>query len=200
MIFLSIDLDFWRFPEEAVPAIEQVVGFVRQRGLPCTVVMNHQQILPLINASPARTLVNIDEHSDLSGPPINDLNCGTWVSYVRWRAEGRYLWVRNHPNSYHGCCNGGLGRWNYRHEWASARTTHAAQHRALDGRLTSDVIEVVLCLSPAFTPEAVYDVGRKMLKGFPYRREVKNEHQQGRTCRPPPIRRTDGPRAPAPRI
>jgi hypothetical protein len=201
MDFLSLDLDFWRDPVVAVPAVQEVLQFVRRRGIPGSVVMNHQQMLATVNASKARRLINIDEHSDFASPPINDLNCGTWVSYVKWRGTGSYLWIRNHKDSFHGACNGGnYPRWNSHHDWAEMRSTYRGQSVALVGQLTRNVTEVCICLSPAFTPKPVYNATRGLLKGLPYRRGVRDEYQQGRTCQPPIAYRSNGLPVSAPRI
>jgi hypothetical protein len=69
--YLSIDIDFWNNLEAAERVLTKLL--LRRGDIPTIAVMNHQQLLPMVNESNADVLVNIDEHSDL---------CDTSVSRV----------------------------------------------------------------------------------------------------------------------
>lgn len=185
-LFLSVDIDFWHLPGPAESTLSSLVKFVRDRGIPLTVVMNHQQMLRQVNASPARILVNLDEHSDLVDRDVTDLTCGTWVSYVRWRAAGAYLWARNRHRVNTGNCNRDLSpRWNYGSDWALSKSYCAPQEGPLQPFLNDRLVGVGVCLSPSYTRIAVLPVARKVLSGFPYVRGRFDDDSFVRSCRPP---------------
>lgn len=183
-VYLSLDIDFWRTAEPAIAGLRRLTRFADKRRIPLYVVMNHQQLLPYVNASRARTLINVDEHSDLASMYVDALDCGSWVAYVRWRDEGRYLWVRSHEDASNGCCSIGPPPWDD-HDWNVADTRYADQDKALKGLLTDDVVGIGVCLSPTYAPIDVYDAARELLQGRPYKKGRLNDDTIVRRCLPP---------------
>lgn len=106
--FLSVDLDYWTQESDDKEAIVFFEELQKEKK-PTFLVQSHEEMLPAINASGCLRLVNMDAHSDLAerrhfGPPNAsynrpgafrevDLRDGTWVSCVKWRRRGEYLWV-----------------------------------------------------------------------------------------------------------
>ena len=134
--YLSIDMDFWDKPENAFECLHNLLQSLyisnnkmwEQDSSPIIAVMNHQQLLPHVKNRQSDILINIDKHSDICAEKnLNDLNCGSWVSYIKWRRTSDYLWVRQH-SVWMGNCNGydlmtGSERyWNKGHGWYSAKT------------------------------------------------------------------------------
>jgi hypothetical protein len=182
--FLSIDVDYWYDPKAAHAGLTSVLKRARRRGLPLCAVMNHQQLLSIVSASEARQLVNVDEHSDLTSSDIDELSCGTWVSYVKWRQEGKYLWVRGYPSTTHGNCNGDKD-WYEGSDWGLTRTLYNPEANV--GRfVNASCVGVGLCQSPEFARAAVQDVFRDLVKayGVPYKKGRMNEFRQRRALRP----------------
>ena len=198
MHYLSIDIDFWLKPAPAVACLERVIQYAKRCHIPIQGVMNHQQMLREVNASVARRLVNIDEHSDLTDSGVFELECGTWVSYVKWRHEGSYLWIRNNQNTTYGSCNNGcwgvvrstrvskagvvLSRlaksvcvrskrtWDSGNDWQSVHSRHGAAEYCVDSYLNRDLAGVGICLSPAYAVLDVFNAVRPILRGLPYRK------------------------------
>jgi len=119
-MILSLDLDYFNpfiqtleQEEKLRASLISLFLSARKKGIPVTAYTNHHQILPLVNQCKTRTLINYDSHSDLMMERYvwedgNDgLNCGTWVSFVKWRNEGEYRWVHALRGVQAGCCNNG---------------------------------------------------------------------------------------------
>ena len=125
--YISIDIDFWgprwgvkETREDLRDTLKTALG----RRIPVIAVMNHQQLLREVNGSQASRLINVDEHSDLAPADCDELNCGTWVSYVRWRRGGEYLWIRN-TRELSGSCNyGSWENWKADTDWWMARSEY----------------------------------------------------------------------------
>jgi hypothetical protein len=92
MSYLSIDLDYFNDNDNS---LESFFKRVFSLNKPIFVAAYHDQLLPHINTSGCKTLINIDFHSDLLGEQPEELTEGSWVNYVRWKADGRYCW--RHP-------------------------------------------------------------------------------------------------------
>jgi hypothetical protein len=150
-IYLSIDIDFWRKPDVARSALTKIFSRL-PRDVSKIAVMNHQQMEWFVSQSDARTLVNIDTHSDITHVDVNDFNCGTWVSYVRWRKDGNYIWYRSNPSTEAGNCNTRLTEpWNGGADWKSVTSSYKKQSFDFSSNLDlSNVVGVGLCLSPTF--------------------------------------------------
>ena len=109
--FLSIDIDFWNSVahadgvEIALENLNSVFNHCKTNGVPLSAVANHNQMLSLVNKSKANQLINIDYHSDLATNDVDNLNCGTWVSYVKQRNKSKYKWL-HYNDAYDGDCNG----------------------------------------------------------------------------------------------
>ena len=185
---LSIDMDFWnRNIGKCEPFLHKVLKHAKKNGLPILFVMNHQQLLPFINASNARTLVNVDEHSDLSVATEHELTCGSWVSYVKWRSDGVYAWLRNSEDTEHGQCNG-RGSWNMGTDWWVAATActdpvlYFQRNRGLHY-----VERVGVCLSPEYTNKRQQKTFYDLLHEYavPYKKGRLAEESLRRKAKPP---------------
>jgi hypothetical protein len=103
--YLSIDIDYWNSDRGSILGyrsteetrvyrwLTKVFNLARYKGIPIKAVMNHQQLLDHVDGSKAQHLLNIDTHSDLADATTDVFNCGTWVSFVRWRQQGIYTWM-----------------------------------------------------------------------------------------------------------
>lgn len=106
--YLSIDLDYWSRAEEAKPFLSKVLRL----DVPMIIVGEHHELLPHINSSGCRHLINVDYHDDMTGfengrtvihgvtyPQygLPDLNEGTWGAHVRWARYGTFEW--RHPST-----------------------------------------------------------------------------------------------------
>ena len=193
-LFLSVDIDFWagRINEALLAEryLDKVAAQCRTFNIPLNAVTNHQQMLPLVDASNATTLVNIDTHSDLAGDDVDELNTGTWVSYVKWRRNGHYHWIQGRDIAW-GECNGSSpifspnGKHNYSlTDWGSLQRTYTLSlphpGRWIVGT-TTRCVGVGVCLSPAWCSEdlsKVFHAWRKRWK-VSYRRGRIEEERMG---------------------
>lgn len=169
--YLSVDVDYWNDPEPCRKQLRLLMNRIGSR-IPVLAVMNHQQMLPEVNASEAQRLINIDEHSDLAESSVGKLNCGTWISYVRWRKDGEYIWIRSNA-SYQGSCNGDdRGRWNKDVDWGRCSSIYVKRDSMKITTYLRDCVGVGICMSPAYASRAVADVFREIVDqyGIPYRK------------------------------
>ena len=202
-IYLSIDMDYWDDHKQAEIDINNVVTIAKRKNIPVNAVMNHQQLLKFANNSKSRILVNFDKHSDLTDTDIDELSCGSWVSYVKWASEGTYVWVS--PQS-GGCdCGGpivifGNADPNFRYRYLKKfpvknnyklTSWKRIRHRSI----VSDIAisnyarscnEVGISLSPDYSDELVQEVFRSVVKTYklPYLRGRCNE-SYSRKLQPP---------------
>jgi hypothetical protein len=181
--YLSIDMDF--FAADAVKLADQMPDLIHaalKKRIPVQAVMNHQQMLPFVNVSKARQLVNLDAHSDLESRDVITLNCGSWVSYVRWRKEGTYLWIRNEWSLF-GSCNG-EARWNKDTDWENTRTERVSKSLQLKS-LLNGCVGVGLAMSPWYTSKEHMVLFRILVEEFelPYKKGRMRE-MQARSIRP----------------
>jgi hypothetical protein len=182
--FVSVDVDFWDKPE---PCRKQLHLLMKNLGkkIPVMACMNHQQMLPAVNVSGANRLINIDEHSDLAESSVSKLNCGTWISYVRWRKDGEYIWIRSHRD-FQGSCNGNdRGHWTEDTDWGRCSSRHIKRDRLNIMTYLRDCVGVGICMSPAYALGAVAEVFREIVDryGIPYRKGRLNE-ANSRSVRP----------------
>jgi len=192
--YLSVDIDYYQDPKKAFNALQ---GFYvalykgKLKGLkgtwvkpfPVVAVQNHQQMLRHANNHSADILINIDQHSDVAAETeIKELNCGTWVSFVKWRKQASYLWVRSGP-VWIGNCNGNNvdgyeNRWNQGHGWKSAKSTLRSEKLDLCKLVKGYTLTGVgLCMSPDYIDREIEGVFRKIVKLFeiPYTKGRRNE-------------------------
>lgn len=187
-IFLSIDLDFWLTPEPALKSIADVMKYAAEHNIPLNVMMNHQQMLPHVNHSAARTLVNLDQHSDARDVRVDRFDCGSWISYVNWRKDGQFVWAKNNPDMARGNCNWKFNApWNQNIGWGLTRADILDQKFNIHD-LLKDAFGIGICLSPAYTYKQVYDAVRPILKGLPYQPGWTRENERYKAMKPPKIK------------
>jgi hypothetical protein len=199
--FLSVDIDYWNGSQEETVRknLENLHKVCSEKQIKISAVMNHQQMLPLVNSFCPTKLINIDYHSDLTDNSIEHLNCGTWVSYVKNRAKSEYVWF--HPNSESdGDCNGYdpifyKGKINLEFEesfveWGSVQQINKVVEVFNFKKMLKDfdVGEVCVCLSPEYCFEdlepAFFDWIKK--NKIPYKKGRRNE-SYGRRIKPDKI-------------
>lgn len=191
--YLSFDLDFFNYPHaeegqrlnKVRECLRQLHGFAVEHRIPIISVMNHQQMLPFVDNSNCDVLLNVDTHSDLVRSSYNVLNCGTWISYVRWRKRGKYIWWHGSKCSF-GDCNGDEGfifRDNGtidagQSDWRRIR--HMRTFRM--PRLTTDIRSIGVCLSPMYvdSPHEVHGIFKEWIKrhNIPYVKGRWNENHE----------------------
>ena len=160
--YLSLDLDFFNASGRSAEPLflglveynlERVAEFVKRRKIPCVAVMNHQQMLRFVDQSGCDTLLNVDTHSDLAEASIDALSCGTWVSYVKWRKTGQYIWHHGYT-AYRGDCSGGANLFcprprHKRGQMSGWRDVHHKKTTRMPP-LGNDIKAVGVCLSPCY--------------------------------------------------
>lgn len=150
--YISIDVDFWIKDTKALT--RSLMSLMDNKGdIPIVAVMNHQQLLPHVNKADARHLINIDYHSDLNNITVKELHCGSWVSYVTWRREGRYTWIRPERDPSRGRCESIGPRWNSFTDWKSTRSLIEPPAKFNPSKLLHNCVGIGLCMSPAFIPK-----------------------------------------------
>jgi len=198
--FLSIDMDF--FNEIDVPAWRGMLtdqrakaaylwlcslhGHALERGIPFGTCMNHQQMLDAVNKSTSRILVNYDEHSDLCKNDCVELNCGTWIAYVRWRHEGKYIWNRS-SSRWVGDCGLDFSKTTERSktDWGSIHT-HYIERLPRPSRLAAEASDIWVCMSPAYASPFMQEAFQLFVRehNVPYWKGRRGEYH-GRDIRPP---------------
>lgn len=174
--YLSVDIDYWRDPEYAKAHLEALIKYAQADKIPIQTVMNHQQLLPFVNKSGARKLINIDEHSDVTCVPQN-LHCGSWVSYVTWRTTGTYYWIRN-SSSFSGSCNC-TNSWDQGLDWAYRCTNYVKETVLAPVDYIGGVVGVGICMSPWYSSLAVVETFRELVRKYnlPYKKGRMRETQ-----------------------
>lgn len=197
--YLSLDLDFFnaagrgkpRFLDLVEQNLERVGEFIRARGVPAVAVMNHQQMLRFVDASGCNRLLNVDTHSDLAETDVDEFCCGTWVSYVKWRKTGSYVWHHGYSAGRGDCSARDVlfkPRSPYNRGERSGWESVFHIRRLGMPPLTEDITSVGVCLSPSYVdfPDESAELLREWTKKYnvPYVRGRKDEHF-GVTRRPP---------------
>lgn len=186
--YLSIDVDYWWDYWDAIDALRPLFKKAKQRRIPINAVMNHQQLLPYVNTSKAKMLINVDQHSDVNSSNIDFLECGTWVSYIKWRHKGEYLWVRNYCNTRQGNCNGSL-HWDEGADWGKIKSDYC-DNRHLDlTEFINGCCGIGFCMSPNYSRDVCVDAFRDLVRQFniPYTKGRKAEEHRRNIC--PPFRK-----------
>ena len=177
--YLSFDLDYYNYTSTTLKmlakiekTLNDITAFSQEYRVPVLAVMNHQQLLTDVNNSQCDTLINVDTHSDLVAYEDSfELNCGTWVSYVKWRKNGSYFWIHADETSY-GDCSGDAqifvaGR-RYNTDWR--RCFH--KRSKLFPELGPDIKSIGVCLSPDYVDSygKVLNIFKKWVKlnNIPY--------------------------------
>lgn len=190
--YLSIDIDYFNpYLSLALASCCDIEGEIRQlieraiiRELPILAVMNHQQLLDHVNKSDAKTLINLDTHSDLCYKETGILDCGSWVSFVSWRHRGKYQWVRAQESIDDGNCNGSR-RWSSDTDW---KEVGAIRHiSSTEKFLRNDCVGVGFCMSPSYARKPLVSLFRKIVSEYkiPYKKGRLNEHNILRRMKPP---------------
>ena len=103
--YLSVDLDNWmnrEFPSNFLNKIKKL-------EVPVAVSVHHHELLPHMNYfKQCRRLINVDMHADICGNCVpNNLNCGTWGNFVRWRnqKDTSFIWCYPEPTCVKGRTN-----------------------------------------------------------------------------------------------
>jgi hypothetical protein len=115
-------------------------------------------MLPLVNKSKARNLINFDYHSDMYGETNGWVDCATWVDYIKWRSTGRYLWIRQNSDLI-----GDLGSLFGRDDRAAKLESSGwrnifarTEFFSVPDRLVKNACEVCVCMSPSYAlPEHI---------------------------------------------
>ena len=138
--------------------------------------MNHQQMLSFVDNSGASMLINVDEHSDVCNKNTDRFECGSWISYVNWRKQGEYFWIRNSRDLTHGSCNG-QDPWNFDLDWNKVKSIYSKQEIDLCKYLKG-CVGIGLCLSPCYCYNGAENIFRDMINKYniPYKRGRRNEY------------------------
>lgn len=175
--FLSIDMDFLGESHESEYGVDMVsarrllnhlVLFASQKNIPISAVMNHHQMLDQVNNSGALRLVNYDAHSDLADIDIDEFCCGTWVSYVKWRNRGDYIWLRKNQGLQLGECGYCFGCGHCAGckatDWLKVRSRLAYSPPTITMMERMNTVGISVCLSPEFTHPCLQTLFRKWVK------------------------------------
>jgi len=184
--YLSIDTDYWT--NSTVPKFVWELGkflIDRPRDIPITAVMNHQQLLWNVNRTHVQRLVNLDFHSDLQTRHIEELHCGSWVSYVQWRRWGEYIWVRPEQDPSLGACSE-AHVWDRGTDWKRTMSIVRDPERLNLRSLYRNCMGIGLCMSPAFINETMQMAFVLLITDnkIPYREGDWGEHNM--ICKRPP--------------
>lgn len=176
-VFLSIDIDYWNWVNEDLCYKQLCRIFDRLKHLhrdKKTAVMNHQQMLSLVNESRARTLINVDFHSDLAEKDCEEFSCGTWVSYVKWRKENNasYHWIRPIVDTFEGDC-GQKYMFDFDNnlmpgitDWNKIITKYINPRKLKTKYITKNVSNVSFCLSPTYCNEGLEPIFREIVNKY----------------------------------
>jgi len=197
--FLSIDIDYWNhlpYPNcvgGMVRYLNELAHLCKEQRIKLTCVMNHQQMLPKVNASKARKLVNLDTHSDMADPSVECLDCGSWVGFVSWRREGHFHWIHAEAMDIGECSGNVRGvpmfrapgpAYSSNTDWE--KITHARKLAPPNlNQLLPTVREVCVCSSPDFAEKDLYRMFMVWKKehNIPY---TKGRRDEGYGCEQTP--------------
>lgn len=182
-VFLSLDIDFFN-PLSIHHRERRITRFLNKlRCLaPISAVMNHHQMLDKVNNFAGNTLFNLDSHSDLADKDVQDFNCGTWISYVKWRRKGKYIWGHNLGNPCDGCCNGGdkfiFGYHGVNKGLSDWNKLKTKRFDNLSFRLPAGIKEICICISPSYSDNDLIKIAKDWLRNnnIPFLRGRRNDN------------------------
>lgn len=160
-VFLSVDIDFWRFN---VPARHCLTNLFKACGtIPVIAVNSHEQMLGAVNASGANHLINVDEHDDnywgrTETPGLND---GNWIAHVSWRKLGTFTWVSSYPDVQNHNTHYHKESWDYKSQWSTNELVCADQYIDL-GQYLKNCVGIGVCLSPGYAPTSVQEILKEL--------------------------------------
>lgn len=171
-IYLSIDLDYWRYdesPDHCREFFKQVFAL----RLPLYTVMTHHHLLLDVEAAGVlencREVWNVDWHSDLCEEAAGTtLNEGTWGALISWRHLGTFVWrypraacIKN-QRGITGYCHVGDNPFTDRNATAWKKTILRKGTKGIPWRR---IQRIGLCLSPNWVgPLDIVDYPLRKLK------------------------------------
>lgn len=178
--FLSFDMDFLEDTdaEETELWLRKIIpAYYNHTNKQIFFCWNHQQMLDWVDNSKARILINYDEHQDLASEPNDTLSCGTWISYVKWRWEGTYIWrTELHRDLLErGVCDQdlyivdskGYSPWKIlksKTNWKTIRIIPRSPKPSLNTILNAE--DLAFCLSPNFIYKDMHNMTLSVMKYY----------------------------------
>lgn len=154
--YLSVDLDYWQ-EHSTDRSMLRFVDRCLSLKVPTLLVSDHHWLIDHVNQYRADRLINVDYHDDITQRPNRDrdsdfpLDCGNWVSHVKWRRrasyEWRYPWAR--------CWDDGLGLCDAPDLYGESRPTtgwgEVSRQRLLDDINWKSIVAVGIAISPDYS-------------------------------------------------
>lgn len=195
--FLSLDIDFFCYPLTTDENRNDVGNFLdgllqisRDKQIPINAVMNHNQMLKSVDKSNARRLINLDAHSDLATDNVQVLEIGTWISYVKWRGEGEYVWLRNERYTHPGECGYSFQESHRsQSDWKSVRSHWIKSTPNVFDFARMNLVAISVCMSPMFNEysDELDLIQWIKTNNIPYQKGFRAEHDNFKQCCPPKI-------------
>lgn len=171
-VAVTVDLDYWwcgkrvrnwkRSLRDTLFSL-----FDKNDYKPIQLYQDHHHVLPDLNKTTHDHLINIDYHDDIMAntrklPRKEDLNCGTWVSYVKWRRKANYTWLKPSDHNFSReegrCCDDNIWEDTSLTDWKNVNTFNGLAY--LDEVLTDDSVRlghISVIASPNYTHHDVLD-------------------------------------------
>jgi len=165
-IFLSIDMDYffgWASEEYGMREFEKFFGKILKLDIRPKIFVEHHEMLPFINHGDYDEIIHIDYHDDLvavrpGDKKVFNLDCGTFLYYVKRKAEMIYQW--RYPDlrcNYEWCgrCNGGI-EGDDTYDVHSKRNWTYKKHSCWKGlrglNISKDNVKFIgICISPEWS-------------------------------------------------
>jgi len=153
--------------------LANLVRGARQRHIPVTAVDNHQQMLPIVDKSEARRLVNVDTHSDLASKDVKIFSCGSWISYVKWRNKGVYEWWSQERADEGDCSFPNEGKPLFsvdrstrlrRVDWVDVIYKRMCGGIKPVPKMLEDVVHLSICKSPGYSDDKLIPIFNQVVK------------------------------------
>jgi hypothetical protein len=195
--YLSIDIDFFNKCKSTSfvhHILDTTFSKAHKFKIPTIAVMNHQQLLPRVNDTLSKLngkgrLINVDYHSDIcSVIDLHELNCGTWISYVKNRNKYDYLWYHYRGQSLAlGNCNSG-NHWDYGTDWKTVNKEGIFPD-TIPGLINNNVLEIGFVMSPGWARYDLRCLFKHMVKKYKirYKRGRIDEESMRQVKSPPRI-------------